>query len=284
MQVSWEPPAPVEPGARPAIASRGASERRSAAGAPCARSAPAHRVAAARSQSGSAARRRRALRSGASSPISPPRRTPTAASAPPSGQPSSELYTAWAAMGLAAAGRDPLSAAAQRATPCSTRCAAKRATLQGAGDLERTILAAARLRRLGPLVRRARPVAEAPPARTRARRLVRRSGQPDRFCDLRAARRRASGELRADPRSGGGWLERQQDRDGGFGFARAGRRSDVDDTGAALQALARRRARDGRVPGRASAYLIRSQNPDGGFPRRAAANPTRSRRHGRCRG
>ena len=53
-----------------------------------------------------------ARRSPRSSPSSPPPRAPTAASAPPRGESSSELYTAWAAIGLAAAGRDP----AQRAS------------------------------------------------------------------------------------------------------------------------------------------------------------------------
>jgi energy-coupling factor transport system substrate-specific component len=61
------------------------------------------------------------------------------------------------------------------------------------------------------------------------------------------------------------WLRRQQDRDGGFNFATAGGGSDVDDTGAALQALA-------RVPGarstrsRAVSFIRRAQNRDGGMP------------------
>ena len=39
-------------------------------------------------------------------------------------------------------------------------------------------------------------------------------------------------------REAAGWIERQQNGDGGFGFGAHGSRSDVDDTGAALQALA----------------------------------------------
>ena len=42
--------------------------------------------------------------------------------------------------------------------------------------------------------------------------------------------------------------------------------SDVDDTGAALQALADAGAHNRRILAAAAGYLIRSQNPDGGFP------------------
>jgi prenyltransferase beta subunit len=54
------------------------------------------------------------------------------------------------------------------------------------------------------------------------------------------------------------WLRRQQDRDGGFNFGTAGGTSDVDDTGAVLEAL-------GSNP-RAVAFIERRQNRDGGFP------------------
>jgi len=64
------------------------------------------------------------------------------------------------------------------------------------------------------------------------------------------------------------WLERQQNPDGGFGFAALGSSSDVDDTAAALQALVDARARDARALGSAYGYLLRSQNLDGGFPQR----------------
>jgi energy-coupling factor transport system substrate-specific component len=58
------------------------------------------------------------------------------------------------------------------------------------------------------------------------------------------------------------WLARQQNRDGGFSFATAGGGSDVDDTGAALEALGRR----GSVTGGAVAFIRRQQSLDGGFP------------------
>jgi energy-coupling factor transport system substrate-specific component len=66
------------------------------------------------------------------------------------------------------------------------------------------------------------------------------------------------------------WLARQQDADGGFGFAGRGSGSDVDDTGATLEALAGARVRGAaRVRSRAIAYLRRNQNRDGGFPAQA---------------
>ena len=63
------------------------------------------------------------------------------------------------------------------------------------------------------------------------------------------------------------WLVRQQDGDGGFGFAGRGSGSDVDDTGATLEALAGVRvAGAARVRSRAVSYLRRRQDRDGGFP------------------
>ena len=61
------------------------------------------------------------------------------------------------------------------------------------------------------------------------------------------------------------WLTREQNADGGFSFSRRGGASDVDDTGAALQALASARSAPAKLRVRALAYLHRSQNLDGGF-------------------
>src|SRR5207249_1734727 len=62
------------------------------------------------------------------------------------------------------------------------------------------------------------------------------------------------------------WLMRQQDRDGGFNFSSAGGSSDVDDTGAALQAIAGFGGSATHVRRRAVAFIVRRQNRDGGFP------------------
>jgi energy-coupling factor transport system substrate-specific component len=69
------------------------------------------------------------------------------------------------------------------------------------------------------------------------------------------------------------WLARGQNRDGGFGF-RPGSASSVDDTGAALQALAAAGRRGSKAVRRAVRYLRRAQNGDGGFPliRRQSSN------------
>jgi hypothetical protein len=69
-------------------------------------------------------------------------------------------------------------------------------------------------------------------------------------------------------RAAAGWLERQQNSDGGFGFAARGSSSDVDDSAVALQALVDAGARDARLLKAATAFLERSQNLDGGFPQR----------------
>ncbi len=66
------------------------------------------------------------------------------------------------------------------------------------------------------------------------------------------------------------WLTRQQDSDGGFNFATAPGSSDIDDTGAVLEALA------GIGPAhtidRAVAFLRTQQNRDGGFPSQLGGN------------
>jgi hypothetical protein len=60
------------------------------------------------------------------------------------------------------------------------------------------------------------------------------------------------------------WLLRVQNRDGGFGFSRSAA-SDVDDTGAALEAIAASGHRNSPVADRAVRYLRAAQRPDGGF-------------------
>jgi hypothetical protein len=60
------------------------------------------------------------------------------------------------------------------------------------------------------------------------------------------------------------WLEHQQDANGGFSFAKRGDLADVDDTGAALEALAG--SSDHRARRRAVGFVRAAQNRDGGFP------------------
>jgi energy-coupling factor transport system substrate-specific component len=179
------------------------------------------------------------------------------------GQRSSELYTGWAAMGLAAAGRNPATFRRNgRSVLDSLRGEA--ATLSGLGDAERTILAA---RACG-----ASPYSFA--GHNLVAEVLRARAGDDSFdhqVNLTAfaifALRAAGHSARFTAiREAAGWIERQQNGDGGFGFGARGSRSDVDDTGAALQALADAGARNRRVLGLATGYLTRSQSSDGGFP------------------
>jgi hypothetical protein len=61
------------------------------------------------------------------------------------------------------------------------------------------------------------------------------------------------------------WLVRQQNGDGGFSFATGGSTSDVDDTGAVLEALAGSAGAAERARSRAVKFVRAQQDGDGGF-------------------
>jgi hypothetical protein len=179
------------------------------------------------------------------------------------GQSSTEIYSAWASIGLAAAGRSPLALRRDGHTVLDA-IRHEAGMLHGAGDLERTILAlhaaGASTRSLGG----GDPVA----------RLLRMRSPDGSFAHLvnqtafallalRAAGYGPSSRAIAD---GASWLVRQQEPDGGFGFATRGGGSDIDDTAAVLQALAVAGRRSAPAATRAVRYLIGAQNPDGGYP------------------
>jgi energy-coupling factor transport system substrate-specific component len=188
------------------------------------------------------------------------------------GQSSSELYSGWAAMGLAAAGRDPLSLR-RGGHSVLDALRGEASSLQGAGDLERTILA---LHACGVSVHslpggagQAAGGAGGDPV-LRLMRFRAGDGSFGHLSNLTAFAifaLRAAGYATANPavRSAGGWLRRQQDGDGGFGFGTRGGGSDVDDTAAVVQALTDAGIR-GPAIARANAFLVRAQNPDGGYP------------------
>jgi energy-coupling factor transport system substrate-specific component len=178
------------------------------------------------------------------------------------GQRSSELYSAWAAIGLAAAGRDPLGLARGGHTVLDS-LRAQAATLEGAGDVERTILA---LRACG------LPIGSFP-GNLIGRLLSARArdgsfGQLVNITTFAIFALRAAGRPPGDPvvRAAGHWLAAQQSGDGGFGFAGRGGSEDVDDTAAALQGLIDAGFRHTPAVARAVAFLRRAQNPDGGYP------------------
>jgi energy-coupling factor transport system substrate-specific component len=175
------------------------------------------------------------------------------------GQPSDQLYAGWAALGLASAGHDLNTLGDAQGLMDYVRRGAIGPHPPDVGALERTILVA-----------RAAGVS------------ARSFGGRDLIAALEGQFRRdgsIAGQvnltsfavlaLRADGVAASAktmrWLVRQQDGDGGFSFATAGGSSDVDDTGAALEAL----AGDGAAAhamARAVGFLRRRQDRDGGFP------------------
>jgi energy-coupling factor transport system substrate-specific component len=185
------------------------------------------------------------------------------------GQSSSELYSAWAAIGLAAAGHSPLELRRDGHTVLDA-IRREALSLRGAGDLERTILA---LRAAGASTHSllgGDPVV----------RLLRMRSADGSFAHLvnqtafALLALRAAGHTSSSPAisAGASWLARQQEADGGFGFAERGGGSDVDDTAAVLQALAVAGRRSSPVMTRGLRYLMRAQNLDGGYPQEAGGS------------
>jgi energy-coupling factor transport system substrate-specific component len=175
------------------------------------------------------------------------------------GAPSTSLYSGWAALGLAAVGHNPQGV--RRGGP--SLLGYIQAGVAGAtdpGSLERTVLAA-----------RASGVSVSSFGGQdlvgRLQRDIRGDGSVGELVNLTSF---AVLALRADgvapPVRTLSWLVRQQDRDGGFNFATAGGTSDVDDTGAALQALAGAGGSAAPARRRAVGFLARQQDRDGGFP------------------
>jgi Prenyltransferase and squalene oxidase repeat len=184
---------------------------------------------------------------------------------PAPGQSSTQLFSGWAALGLAAEGYNP-SQVSRDGHSLNAYLEAGAGAAGDPGSLERTILAAAASRR--------------DPRSFGGRDLIAgletdigRNGSVSDQTNLTAfavLALRAAG-LTPAPKTFT-WLLAQEDRDGGFNFATAGAVSDVDDTGAVLEALA---AAPGpgaaRARSRAVAFIRGQQDPDGGFPSSAGA-------------
>jgi Prenyltransferase and squalene oxidase repeat len=170
------------------------------------------------------------------------------------GQPSNGAYTGWAALGLAASGVNPQDAGA-------TRWLEAHPAQPDLGAVTRTVLvmrAAGLPPRLG-----SRDLADA---------IVRAQGRSGAWqgrvntTSFAVLALRAAGGAPAGVRRGADWLVGQANDDGGFNFAGRGGPSGVDDTGAALQALAAAGRGRTRVAARAAAWLTAQRNRDGGFP------------------
>jgi energy-coupling factor transport system substrate-specific component len=177
------------------------------------------------------------------------------------GQPSAQLYAGWAALGLAAAGYDPSTVAhGGRSVLAYVRSEAP----SDPGSIERTILVA---RAAGASVTDfgGRDLLES------LDRDIARDGSVQQQVNLTSfavLALRAAGVVPSARTLA--WIVRQQDSDGGFNFATAGGQSDVDDTGAALEALAADPAAHAAIE-RAVRFIRRQQNRDGGFPSQPGA-------------
>jgi energy-coupling factor transport system substrate-specific component len=182
------------------------------------------------------------------------------------GQASSQLYTAWAAMGLAASGRQPAGVRRGGRSPLDYMRSHVSA-LSGLGDVERTILAAHACGASPYSLGGYDLVAELFRGRAGDGSF---GGQANLTAFAIFSLVAAGHSAHFNPiRRAAGWLEHQQESDGGFGFATRGSGSDVDDTAAVVQALFDAEARDARALSAAAGYLLREQNPDGGYPQRA---------------
>ncbi|MGK2939105.1 MAG: DUF6580 family putative transport protein [Solirubrobacteraceae bacterium] len=174
---------------------------------------------------------------------------------------SSPMYTGWVVMGLAASGRDPARVRRNGRSGVDYLVATIGRVRQTA-DLERTILALVAGGR-SPRKVRGRDLVRELTGRRRANGSF--SGLVNQtafgILALRAAGRSSrDGTVRRAAR----WLAGQQNTDRGFNFAGRGGPSGVDDTAAAVQALALAGQRG--AARRGAMFLARRQNPDGGYP------------------
>jgi hypothetical protein len=181
---------------------------------------------------------------------------------PAPGQGSSQLYTGWASLGLAANARNPRDVRRGGSTPLDYM-RARAGQLDDTGELERTILVLA--------------AAGVSPRHFAGRDLVRELERRRRadgsyaggvvltsfsVLALKAAGRASTAGARASV----SWIGRQQNPNGGFSVVGRGGQSSVDDTASAIQALVAGGRRSSRAVSRGVGFLRRSQNPDGGFP------------------
>jgi len=181
---------------------------------------------------------------------------------------SSALFSGWAALGLASEGVDVSGLRRRSSDPTLEQYLERGLPAAGdSGSLERTILA---LRAGGTAVTDVR----GHDLVTELARRVSRRGAVGGLVNLTAfgtlALCAAGDSTGALEDRMAGWLAREADRDGGYGFAGRGSQSDADDTGAVLQALhcapGPATAAVTRARRRAVTYLRHDQDRDGGFP------------------
>lgn len=174
-------------------------------------------------------------------------------------QASSQLYSGWTALGLAAAGRNPRDVGSPSAVAYIRDHASE---LNDLGEINRTILvlAAAGLEpRLGDRDLEAEVAGKQRPNGSFAGRV---NTTAFAVLGLRAAGR---GTRSRAVRRAADWIAGEANRDGGFNFGGQGGPSGIDDTSAALQALAAAGRRRSSSVKRAARFIVRNQASDGGF-------------------
>jgi hypothetical protein len=178
---------------------------------------------------------------------------------PARGASSAELFSGWAALAFAAQGRNP-QVVRNGGQSLTAYIAGGLSGAFDVGSVERTILVA-RAAGLSPTAFGGRDLVATLLTH------VRHNGSVGGLVNLTSfailALRAAGHPVAPATRA---WLLRQQDTDGGYNFATAGSTSDVDDTGAALQALAAAGAPPAKAVRRAVGFIRGQQNRDGGFP------------------
>jgi energy-coupling factor transport system substrate-specific component len=186
-------------------------------------------------------------------------------------QPSSSMVSAWQTMALAVSGIDPFTHAKSGGRGAVSYLVATVGQDTDPGAIERAIIAISLVRQRFPLA----PNAPSTAVRAtdvggvdllaRLRRDFKRDGSVADQSNLTAfgilALRAANAAV---PARAVTWLAHQQDRDGGFNYSTGGAISDVDDTGAVLEALAG--TGHDAVIRRAVSFIRGQQNRDGGFP------------------
>jgi Prenyltransferase and squalene oxidase repeat len=181
------------------------------------------------------------------------------------GSSSEQLYAGWAALGLAAAGANPADVT-RRGHDLLDYVRSGVASGSDPGSIERTILVAGAAG-ASPYDFGGRNLVSALQGDIRADGSVADQVNLTAFAILALRAAGAGAPAATVP-----WLVRQQDGDGGFNFAVRGGMSDVDDTGAALEALARAGAPGAaRARARAVGFIRAQQDGDGGFGARSGS-------------
>jgi energy-coupling factor transport system substrate-specific component len=177
------------------------------------------------------------------------------------GRGSNQLHTGWAALGLAAAGRNTADVG-KGGRSAIDYIKAHAGSLNDLGELERTIL----------VLRASSMSVTNFTGRNLVAELKSKQRGSGSFAGNNAWTAFGILALRSAGVSSGSapvsraraWLARQQGKDGGFGVA-PGAASDTDNTGSVLQALGAGGLRSGKRVDRALKFLRGSQNSDGGF-------------------